>query len=1088
MSNTHSTPGIRGDQVDVGNIQFAVPGIGGDYNSVSAALGATTTTQSQTRANLSRSTTLSATATSSSTTRASLSKFGIAATTASQSAARSILSIASNLSTLLANSVSQSAARAALSSGVAVTVKATILSTGRAFLTVSNLSVRSSSISAGSAKLSVGNPLSARSSSATSGRSLLRRSVGLFGRSFVRSEAIAKRIDGPSTRNVIFGPHGSKTIADELTSADPLWIALEIDLIQQVSNVPFTLRLGNRGSLQRTVAGVRYQYEPRLQTDIIIGTAISIATDTAGTGISTPFYQQPLRGQPNGGTISWIIDPSRGWYGITPSIIIGRTFRLYTGRTSQDLYADVDTDLTLVYTGHVVNYTFDVTANPPAATIQTTDASSELDKSLVDDLYPANFPIVSLQGRPKPQLWGRKFSVEPVLENQVSLTYRVTRIEAGVVELDDVTSLSVGGVPWRRVDSLYAVNLNADLNNLLAQYNALSPLLQSEYNSIVGSDPSNFNNGNGLQNKVNLVALLTLYQGITGAQQIDYQLAISANPAFYNNTPPGILNKMGLINVRYYGLQGGEWMVDVGNGTVQLGSDPAGADVRVDAQAIGWETLTTAGLITHIATHKNVPVDASSMQQLDLDWGAGVGFYTSTDDVNCLDALDRITSSQVCWWTLNELGAVRAGVFDVAKFRADLTFMGSQPGIPLDINLLPPQALLPIDPVPKMLNSLAQVGIIQPAYRVRVGYAGRATPETSFLGGATAQEQADLSASELVADWSPALAANGLYELSPSDGAAMRLINPRAQDVYISSLCNVYTDALGIRDRLVQRVIAGIDHHLWSVTVRMEPTSVKLMSSIAVLWIDENNQNRTVYSGNFRVTSAIMALGGGAQQLELWGIGSVDVNPRFSASDAPPVAQIITPIAISFTSFTVLSDAIDGNVIANVFVATSNGSTFNGTLLVTDDTNTVGLNGNPDIGFTLVLERNLTDADLGLHTIELTATESGFSISQNYSFIVLEIAPPPPVVGAPTLSLSFTPPTPQLNLPVSNGDIVSVLNASWSDGTPFVGVFSFTSPYFDHNGDYAISGTNLIVNNAANLNAIAVVTTEHVSVMAIPTG
>jgi small nuclear ribonucleoprotein (snRNP)-like protein len=1010
------------------------------------------------------------------------------------------LSLADVPGTLTATVRTQSEARASLVGVVSVTAGASPRSQARSSLSVAtntvDLTAKSSTASIGRTSLFLQVTVTAKSSTASSGRSSLLEDIFLTGKSVTISNGRSRLIleihlsSSSSTQGKSVATHldGGK-VASELTSEDPLWVALEIDLIQRVSNVPFTLRLGNRGSLQRTVGGIRYQYEPRLQTDIVIGTSISIATDTAGTGVSTPFYQQPLRGQPNGGTISWIVDPSQGWYGITPSIVIGRTFRLYTGRTNQDMYADVDTDLTLVYTGHVVNYTFDVTANPPAATIQTTDASSELDKSLVDDLYPADFPIVSLQGRPKPQLWGRKFSIEPVLENQVSLTYRVTRIESGVVGLDDVTQLTVGGVPWRRVDSLYTVDLNANLTNLLAQYDALSPTLQADYDSVVGGDPANFNNGNGLQNKVNLVALLTLYQGLSGSQQTDYQLAISANTAFYNNTPSGILNKMGLINVRYYGLQGGQWMLDVGNGTVQLGSDPAGADVRVDAQAVGWETLTTAGLITHIATHKNVPVDTASMLQLDLDWGAGVGFYTGTDDANCLDALDRITSSQVCWWALDEMGAVKAGVFDVADFRSDLIFIGYQPGVPLDINLLPPQALLPVDPIPKMLNSLAQVGIIQPAYRVRVGYAGRANPESSFLGGATAQEQADLSAPELVADWSPALAANALYELSPSDGQALRLVNPRAQDVYISSLCNIYTDALGIRERLVQRVIAGIDHHLWSVTVRMEPTSVKLMSSVAVLWVDENNQNRTVYSGNFRVTSAIMNLGGGPQQLELWGIGSVDVNTRFSSSNAPPVSQIIAPIAISFTSFTVLSDAINGNVIANVFVATSNGSTFNGTLSVVDDTNTVMLNGNPNIGYTLVLERDLVgEADLGLHTVAVTATQSAFSISQDYSFIVLAMAPPPPVVGAPVLSLTFTPTTPALNLPVSNGDVVSIMSATWSDGTPFVGVFSFTSPYFDHSGDYAISGTNLVVNNADNLNAIAVVTTEHVSVMAIPTG
>jgi hypothetical protein len=889
--------------------------------------------------------------------------------------------------------------------------------------------------------------------------------------------------------NTSSGPIAGVVIdaTSHLSAEDPLWIALEIDIIQELTTTLYTLCLGNRGSLQRTIDGVRRQYEPRLLTDIVIGTAISIAADTATTGTSTPFYQTPLRGQPNGGSISWIIDPNPQWYGLSAAILVGRTFRLYVGRTKTDVTADVDNDLTLVYTGHVANYTFDVMANPPVATIQTTDASSTLDKSLVSDLYPADFPIASLQGRPKPQLWGKKFSIEPVLEDQVSLTYRVTRIEAGVVALEDVTQLTVGGVPWRRITSLFTVDLTPSLTNLLAQYAALNGTLQAEYNGIVGTDGGiNYNNGNGLQNKVNLVGLLTLYQGLTAEQQLDYQLALNANPALYNNDLPfGILNKIGLIKSRYYGLQGGQWMVDIGNGTVQLGSDPAGADVRVDAQVVGWDTLTVASLLTQIATSKGVAVNLPSMAQLDLDLGVTVGFYTSTDDVNCLDVLDRIVASAVCWWTLDETGAVKAGVFDIPTFIVDQMYFGSQPGVPLDINLFPPASLAPLDPTPKEINGLSQVGVIPPAYRVRVGYAGRASPETSFLAGSTAQEQADRSSPELVLDWTPGLGATSTFQLSPSDGAALRVVNPRAQDVYISTLMNTDVEALSVRNRLVQRVIGTINHHLWTVNVRMDPDKFKLMNSVLVMWIDENNQNHILYSGSFRITSAIMVLGSGPQQLELWGVGSVSATPRFSAFDAPIVAPPALDFDIvRFTSYTVLVDAIANNVIASVSVAVSNGSTFTGTLTVSDPDGIVTTSGNPDIGFTLVLNRDLSVADAGSHTITVTASNQGIVSSQDYTYTVLASTPPGP--DTPYLIITFIPPSPALHTPVNDGDVVSTIHAIWSNGAPFIGTFGFVSPYFDHSGDYAISDSNLIVNNAANLNVLDVVTTEHVSVDAFP--
>ncbi len=83
------------------------------------------------------------------------------------------------------------------------------------------------------------------------------------------------------------------------------------------------------------------------------------------------------------------------------------------------------------------------------------------------------------------------------------------------------------------------------------------------------------------------------------------------------------------------------------------------------------------------------------------------------------------------------------------------------------------------------------------------------------------------------------------------------------------------------------------------------------------------------------------------------------------------------------------------------------------------------------------------------------------------------------------LSLIVTPSSPSLSLPVSNGQVVAALQGAWSDSSPFTGSFIFVSPNFDHGGDYAISGSNLVVNNAANLNAIGVVTVEHVTLEAV---
>ncbi len=718
--------------------------------------------------------------------------------------------------------------------------------------------------------------------------------------------------------------HGIEPSAEKL-----LWVALEIDLRPQgTSEDIYTLRLGNRGSLQRIVNNVRYQYSPRLITDITIGTGISISTGST----STPFYQQPLRGQPNGGTISWVIDPnSPEWYGPGDTSIIGSTFRLYTGYTFDDgpttgrdwsgdfsrdfgptyISPDVDNNLTLVYTGHVVDLAIDVTGRPPTATIQTTDASSNLDRSLVDDLYPLDFPIASLQGKPKPQLIGRKFSIAPILEDQVSLTYRVTRVQPGVINLGEVTQLTVGGVPWRRAAPAnpFTIDLSPSVQNINSQYSLLPPGQQLNFNLILAAQPNDYNTGNGLQNEVNLVSLLTLYVGLSPANRADFDGLVASNPTLYNNGPDGTYAKLGAIRDRYFGLQQGEWSADLVNGTIQLSSDPGSSDVRVDAYSADWQTIDTAGLITKICNMRGIPLNTESMNQLHLDWPSLVGYYTGTDDVNCLNALDSITSGELCEWDLDARGAVQARIFDAPDMTPDLLFVATQPNVPLDAYLLAIPGSEAKDPVPKTINTIAQVGVLSPAYRARIGYAGKANPSNSFLDGVTIEEQKDLSAPEMIADWISGSDPDAGYQLSPSDGQFVRARHPRAQDVYLSSISNTLVDAYDLRLRLVQRIIGFRDHQVWSVTVKMEPTQVKLMSSVQVVWMDENGRDRIVYSGTFRVTSAIMVLGGGAQQLELWGTSTVTsyTKPE-SLVDIPPSppSPPLSPLqSIFFTPFEV---------------------------------------------------------------------------------------------------------------------------------------------------------------------------------------
>jgi len=73
-------------------------------------------------------------------------------------------------------------------------------------------------------------------------------------------------------------------------------------------------------------------------------------------------------------------------------------------------------------------------------------------------------------------------------------------------------------------------------------------------------------------------------------------------------------------------------------------------------------------------------------------------------------------------------------------------------------------------------------------------------------------------------------------------------------------------------------------------------------------------------------------------------------------------------------------------------------------------------------------------------------------------------APPPP-----TLSLVFLPANPSIPDDAAPGATVATVTASWSDGSPFTGTYSFAAPYGNDSAVFALSATtgssvNLIVN------------------------
>ena len=85
---------------------------------------------------------------------------------------------------------------------------------------------------------------------------------------------------------------------------------------------------------------------------------------------------------------------------------------------------------------------------------------------------------------------------------------------------------------------------------------------------------------------------------------------------------------------------------------------------------------------------------------------------------------------------------------------------------------------------------------------------------------------------------------------------------------------------------------------------------------------------------------------------------------------------------------------------------------------------------------------------------------------------------------APTLLLSINPPKPSVPSTAPLGTVVGRLNATWSDGSPFTGTLSFSSPNGNDHGQFAISGNNLIVNSAGPSLGGDAGTTQQVTVTA----
>lgn len=477
-----------------------------------------------------------------------------------------------------------------------------------------------------------------------------------------------------------------------------------------------------------------------------------------GTTISAEQYGAAVRGAPSGGDISYDLNANQ-W---TPLAYhyLGREVRVSAGETALGYAATISVAAT--------------TAGPPVITSDDTVSISEGETIVMtvtgDVSTGSNAELSPGQAQP----------LERVFTGRVTdLKHTMT----GVVRV-----------------SLSTTDAGIDLDNPIVgdQYDdtALEPLRGKPKPELRGTcknvQPALIDDANQIY-QVSRLALVSVEKVRVGG--VEWQASATGIAA------------------------AGQYTASLAAGTIALGSTTLGQEVRVDATGAA---ITTAGLMTAIVTEAGGSVDTDAMAQLDLDAPYLISWYTGTEPVNRLDALDQVMSGVGGFWFFNSVGECVAGVLAAPDDVAELTI------------------------TPITIAGMASVGVLPPAWRIRIEYARNWQPVSNFLEGVTDAEREAMSSGGIIA--------------APFEDENIKTVEPRAVDVpLIRSLVLNEIDAIAIRDRLIAA---------WSVSRRLYDVSAN--DAVPTLYGTVGIEMQMV-DGNFRVHSVLRSLGGGPMQLRLWG-------------------------------------------------------------------------------------------------------------------------------------------------------------------------------------------------------------------------
>lgn len=266
----------------------------------------------------------------------------------------------------------------------------------------------------------------------------------------------------------------------------------------------------------------------------------------------------------------------------------------------------------------------------------------------------------------------------------------------------------------------------------------------------------------------------------------------------------------------------GEWSVNLLLSLIELGSDTLGGDVRCDV--IGTPVTGLGDLITKAAAAFNVPVDSISLREMDDVHTFEVGLY-ARDPINGLAALDDAVTGAAAWWGETPTGLLTAGFISPPS---------ADPAVPTKLDRT-------------NVLSMALSQTIPPAWRIPVEWERHWQTEGQFFEGVDETEKQRWSASGL--------------KVSREDDS-IKIAEPRAFDIpTMRSIVVREQDAVTINDMFW--AAWSVPRKILECEAWIDPREVKLYETIEVDYM--------MFRGNFRIMSAVRAIGGGPAQLQLWG-------------------------------------------------------------------------------------------------------------------------------------------------------------------------------------------------------------------------